>query len=205
MLKPFIKYFVKCNYPKDNSGKMFHIIGYDIILDHNCKPYLLELNANPSLNVEFELDDYKFNPVNITQKAKEEGRPGKDPKAKPGNENMTSAFKSTAREPDPASKARHRGTSLAKTVIETRKVETKDKSIERKAGNTKSNNIGWREPKIPEEVAEEDEDTNYLKAGRQKLMDKYIKFQNSRTDITRRGKPIQTNPICIVDLHVKSL
>jgi hypothetical protein len=34
--------------------KGFHIIGFDVLLDTNLKPWLLEINNHPSLNIEFE-------------------------------------------------------------------------------------------------------------------------------------------------------
>ena len=33
----------------DNSGRGFHLIGVDVLLDSECQPILLELNSNPSL------------------------------------------------------------------------------------------------------------------------------------------------------------
>lgn len=37
------------------------MLGFDILLDENLKPWLIEINANPSLNIEHETDqDYKY-------------------------------------------------------------------------------------------------------------------------------------------------
>jgi Tubulin-tyrosine ligase family len=33
---------------------LFHVIGVDVILDKDCKPHLLEINANPSINILFD-------------------------------------------------------------------------------------------------------------------------------------------------------
>ena len=35
----------------------FHILGFDIMLDHKCKPYLLEVNHSPSFSTDSPLDD----------------------------------------------------------------------------------------------------------------------------------------------------
>jgi len=54
---PFINYYSKLQYgdSQDLSGlKNFHIIGFDIMLNSEFKPYLLEINANPSLSIEHD-------------------------------------------------------------------------------------------------------------------------------------------------------
>lgn len=51
-MKPFLRYFEKCTFPREKGGNYFHILGIDIILDDQCNPWILEVNANPSLNVE---------------------------------------------------------------------------------------------------------------------------------------------------------
>lgn len=51
-MKPFLRYFEKCTFPRGGKGNYFHILGIDIILDDQCNPWILEINANPSLNVE---------------------------------------------------------------------------------------------------------------------------------------------------------
>ena len=35
----------------------FQILGFDIMLDAKCKPYLLEVNHNPSLSADSPLDE----------------------------------------------------------------------------------------------------------------------------------------------------
>lgn len=35
----------------------FHILGFDIMLDHKCKPYLLEVNHSPSFSTDSPLDE----------------------------------------------------------------------------------------------------------------------------------------------------
>ena len=34
----------------------FHILGFDIMLDHKCKPYLLEVNHSPSFSTDSPID-----------------------------------------------------------------------------------------------------------------------------------------------------
>lgn len=51
-MKPFLRYFEKCTFPRGDQGKYFHILGIDVILDDQCNPWILEINASPSLNVE---------------------------------------------------------------------------------------------------------------------------------------------------------
>jgi hypothetical protein len=51
-LKPFLMYFQKCTFPRSEPGKYFHIIGVDVLLDSKCKPWILEINASPSLSID---------------------------------------------------------------------------------------------------------------------------------------------------------
>jgi tubulin polyglutamylase TTLL11 len=61
--KPWIQYNCLCEWgviPKGKkTPKAFHIFGFDVIFDSKMKPWLLESNGNPSLNVHFEPDEYK--------------------------------------------------------------------------------------------------------------------------------------------------
>lgn len=52
VMKPYLKYFLKCTYPKDEPGRCFHILGVDATLDSNGIPWILGINTNPSLNIE---------------------------------------------------------------------------------------------------------------------------------------------------------
>jgi len=47
---PFIYHEYKISFRKSKPHH-FQIIGIDIILDQNCKPWLLEMNARPSMNI----------------------------------------------------------------------------------------------------------------------------------------------------------
>ena len=39
------------------NSMCFHILGFDIMLDYKCKPYLLEVNHSPSLSTDSPLDE----------------------------------------------------------------------------------------------------------------------------------------------------
>ena len=41
---------------KQNKLKCFHILGIDVLLTEDCRAWLLEINANPSLRVDFETE-----------------------------------------------------------------------------------------------------------------------------------------------------
>lgn len=51
-MKPFLQYFQKCIFPRSTPGKCFHVIGVDVLLDSKCRPWILEINASPSLNID---------------------------------------------------------------------------------------------------------------------------------------------------------
>jgi len=61
--KPWIQYECLMEWGdisnKKIKPKAFHIVGFDIIIDSNLKPYLLEANGNPSLNIHFDPEDWK--------------------------------------------------------------------------------------------------------------------------------------------------
>lgn len=56
-LKPYLQYFEKCTFPGMEHGKYFHIIGVDIILDERCRPWVLEINASPSMNIDSTIQE----------------------------------------------------------------------------------------------------------------------------------------------------
>lgn len=39
------------------NSMCFHILGFDIMLDQKCKPYLLEVNHSPSFSTDSPLDE----------------------------------------------------------------------------------------------------------------------------------------------------
>lgn len=60
---PFIHFEYNTAFGPKNSGKCFQVIGVDILIDENLKPWLLEINNNPSLNIEHELEVAKSGPI----------------------------------------------------------------------------------------------------------------------------------------------
>lgn len=59
-MKPYLSYFQKCTFPRCEPGKYFHVIGVDIILDSQLRPWILEINASPSLNVDSTIKESKL-------------------------------------------------------------------------------------------------------------------------------------------------
>lgn len=55
-MKPYLRYFYHCTYPQEKPARRYHVIGVDIIFDADLKPWILEINANPSMAL------YKANP-----------------------------------------------------------------------------------------------------------------------------------------------
>ena len=51
-LEPYLKNAYHCFISTDhNNSRSFQILGLDILIDENLNAWLLEVNANPSLNV----------------------------------------------------------------------------------------------------------------------------------------------------------
>ena len=52
---PFLIYNNRVYFHKKPKNRCFQVLGFDILLDETGKPWFLEVNANPSLNIEHEL------------------------------------------------------------------------------------------------------------------------------------------------------
>ena len=57
---PLMAHQYKCCQPEDYSNSMcFHVIGFDVMLDHKEEPQLIEINHTPSFATDTPLD-YKI-------------------------------------------------------------------------------------------------------------------------------------------------
>jgi len=68
--QPELSHIYKSSQSADRFGKVcFQILGFDIMLDHKVKPWLLEVNASPSFNLDTKLDKFvKMNLISDTFK-----------------------------------------------------------------------------------------------------------------------------------------
>ncbi|CAG9328822.1 ttll-11_11 [Blepharisma stoltei] len=56
-IQPSLSHFYRSSQPDDvSNGMCFEILGFDIILDHKLRPYLLEVNHSPSFTTDSQLD-----------------------------------------------------------------------------------------------------------------------------------------------------
>ena len=55
-MKPFIHLYYDAAFLGKDTGKCFQVLGFDVLIDEKMKPWLLEINANPSLSIDFEQD-----------------------------------------------------------------------------------------------------------------------------------------------------
>lgn len=56
-LHPFLCFDFDCQFKDPDAAQCFQVIGVDVMFDDECKPWLIEINGNPSLNM-----DHKLNP-----------------------------------------------------------------------------------------------------------------------------------------------
>ena len=53
---PFILFNYRTAFQnKVGDAKAFHVIGFDVMLDIDGRPWLIEANANPSFSIEHEI------------------------------------------------------------------------------------------------------------------------------------------------------
>jgi len=62
-LEPFITQEYYSAFGQKQPNKSFQILGFDILIDRHCKAWLLEINANPSLNIKNAEEEQGISPV----------------------------------------------------------------------------------------------------------------------------------------------
>ncbi len=68
-LQPYLKYHLKCKYPKGHEcSRHMHLLGVDVLLDKEGKPWLLELNSMPSMAVEYVPENNQDKPTTANDK-----------------------------------------------------------------------------------------------------------------------------------------
>lgn len=77
-IQPFLSFYSKCWFDGvKTKNKCFQVIGLDVLIDKDFKPWLLELNATPSLCIDFEKGDHLqpgiISPVDVYVKEKSLG------------------------------------------------------------------------------------------------------------------------------------
>jgi len=55
-IQPIIQFNYNTAFEGKDNGKCFHVLGIDVLIDQDLKPWLIEINGNPSLNIEHELE-----------------------------------------------------------------------------------------------------------------------------------------------------
>jgi hypothetical protein len=190
-LEPFLRYFLRCQYPRSDHGKMFHIIGYDIMLDSEMRPYIIELNANPSLNIQFEGNE------EVKEKA---GFASKTPK-KPARDKTVKPAKAELPRPKISFGSRQSHNPKERSHSQTIKQAESKARIPLHAYE--------KLPSTIEEVEVEEDSTvggeTTAPSALSLRYKKYLKFRDAQ-DEKNDARKIQrdVDPICMVDLHVKS-
>ena len=69
-MQPFLLFDYKTAFAGKDNGKCFHVLGFDILLDSELKPWLLEINNNPSLNIHHEDEHPEINLTDENKKDK---------------------------------------------------------------------------------------------------------------------------------------
>ena len=56
-IEPYLKHEYRASQPTDITNSMaFQVLGFDVLIDSNAKPWLLEVNQSPSISTDTPLD-----------------------------------------------------------------------------------------------------------------------------------------------------